>query len=138
MPTSEDPYPQYKVVLLEPSSTPSPPHLIDADERIFERRLELHADGKAVAYPIRENGVDNLWVQPLDGSRGRQITTLIRSRFSTSVGRRTAEASAYSAAIPTPTLSSSRIVSIALGPTSKFMPSSETDRTCLFIRRLVK
>jgi Tol biopolymer transport system component len=23
---------------------------------------------------MRENGVDNLWVQPLDGSRGRQIT----------------------------------------------------------------
>src|SRR5882762_8382579 len=33
--------------------------------------------------------------------------TLIRSKFSTSVGHRTAEASAYSAAIPTPTLSSS-------------------------------
>src|SRR5882762_7363789 len=32
---------------------------------------------------------------------------LTLSRFSTSVGRRTAEASAYSAAIPTPTLSSS-------------------------------
>jgi eukaryotic-like serine/threonine-protein kinase len=25
-------------------------------------------------YPIRESGVDNLWLQPLDGSRGRQIT----------------------------------------------------------------
>ena len=25
-------------------------------------------------YSIRENGVDNLWFQPLDGSRGRQIT----------------------------------------------------------------
>src|SRR5258708_35579266 len=33
--------------------------------------------------------------------------TLIRSRFSTSVGHRTAEASVYCAAIPTPTLSSS-------------------------------
>src|SRR5258708_747856 len=33
--------------------------------------------------------------------------TLIRSRFSTSVGHRTAEASIYSAAIPPPTLSSS-------------------------------
>jgi eukaryotic-like serine/threonine-protein kinase len=31
-------------------------------------------DGKAVAYPIRENGVDNIWIQPLDGSPGRQIT----------------------------------------------------------------
>src|SRR6267143_1496577 len=74
MPTPEDPYPQYKVVLLEPSSTPSPPHLIDADERISNGVLNFTPDGKAVAYPIRENGVDNLWVQPLDGSRGRQIT----------------------------------------------------------------
>jgi hypothetical protein len=29
---------------------------------------------KAVVYAIRENGADNLWVQPLDGSRGHQIT----------------------------------------------------------------
>ncbi len=31
-------------------------------------------DGKSVAYPVRENGVDNVWVQPMDGSPGRQIT----------------------------------------------------------------
>ena len=31
-------------------------------------------DGKVIAYPIRENGVDNVWVQPLDGSAGHQIT----------------------------------------------------------------
>jgi eukaryotic-like serine/threonine-protein kinase len=30
--------------------------------------------GTAVVYPVRENGVDNLWLQPLDGSRGRQVT----------------------------------------------------------------
>jgi len=36
--------------------------------------LNFTPDGKAVAYPIRENDVDNIWVQPLDGSRGRQIT----------------------------------------------------------------
>jgi serine/threonine protein kinase len=75
MPTPEDPYPQYKVALLELSSTPSPPHLINADERISSGGLDLTPDGKAVAYPIRENGVDNLWLQPLDGSRGRQITS---------------------------------------------------------------
>ncbi len=73
-PTPEDPYPQYKVALLELSSKPSPPRLIDADERISSGGLNLAPDGKAVAYPIRENGVDNLWLQPLDGSRGRQIT----------------------------------------------------------------
>src|SRR6266850_2092567 len=75
MPTPEDPYPQYKVALLELSSTPSPPRLIDADERISSGGLDLTPDGKAVDYPIRENGVDNLWLQPLDGSRGRQITS---------------------------------------------------------------
>ncbi|HEV2422061.1 MAG TPA: protein kinase [Candidatus Acidoferrales bacterium] len=31
-------------------------------------------DGKGVVYPITENGVANGWVQPLDGSKGRQIT----------------------------------------------------------------
>lgn len=31
-------------------------------------------DGKALAYPITENGVSNIWIQTLDGSPGRQIT----------------------------------------------------------------
>ncbi len=31
-------------------------------------------DGKALVYKIRENGTDNLWQEPLDGSPGRQIT----------------------------------------------------------------
>jgi eukaryotic-like serine/threonine-protein kinase len=31
-------------------------------------------DGTAVVYPIRESGTENLWLQPLDGSHGRQIT----------------------------------------------------------------
>jgi Tol biopolymer transport system component len=36
--------------------------------------LRFARDGKSVVYPVRENGVDNLWLQPLDGSKGRQIT----------------------------------------------------------------
>ena len=31
-------------------------------------------DGKALVYAVRVNGVENLWLQPLDGSAGRQIT----------------------------------------------------------------
>lgn len=31
-------------------------------------------DGKALVYPITQAGVDNVWLQPLDGSPGRQIT----------------------------------------------------------------
>jgi eukaryotic-like serine/threonine-protein kinase len=36
--------------------------------------LRFSPDGKGVVYPIREKGVDNLWLQPLDGGPGRQIT----------------------------------------------------------------
>ena len=36
--------------------------------------LRFSPDGKGVVYPTRSNGVDNLWLQPLDGSRGRQLT----------------------------------------------------------------
>lgn len=38
-------------------------------------------DGKAVAYPILENGASNIWEQPLDGSPGRQITDFKSGRF---------------------------------------------------------
>ncbi|MGH9730436.1 MAG: hypothetical protein ACRD4A_01955, partial [Candidatus Acidiferrales bacterium] len=31
-------------------------------------------DGKAVAILIEEKGVDNIWIQPIDGSKGHQLT----------------------------------------------------------------
>ena len=31
-------------------------------------------DGKAVIYNINENGVGNIWLQPIDGSKGRRLT----------------------------------------------------------------
>jgi eukaryotic-like serine/threonine-protein kinase len=36
--------------------------------------LQFRLDGKSLAYATRENGVDNVWVQPLDGSAGHPIT----------------------------------------------------------------
>jgi Tol biopolymer transport system component len=36
--------------------------------------LHFSRDGKAVVYPVREAGVDNLWQQPIDGSKGKQLT----------------------------------------------------------------
>jgi Tol biopolymer transport system component len=36
--------------------------------------LRFGPDGKGIVYPIREKGVDNLWVQPLDGGPGRLLT----------------------------------------------------------------
>jgi len=73
--TPEDPYPQYKVALLNLLSADGPPQLLDADERISSGGLSFTPDGKAVAYPIRESGVDNLWVQPIDGTSGKQVTS---------------------------------------------------------------
>jgi Tol biopolymer transport system component/tRNA A-37 threonylcarbamoyl transferase component Bud32 len=43
--------------------------------------LHFSRDGKAVVYPTRANGVDNLWLQPLDGSKGRQITDFTSERI---------------------------------------------------------
>jgi serine/threonine protein kinase/WD40 repeat protein len=36
--------------------------------------LRFSPDGKGFVYPIREKGVDNLYLQPLDGGTGRQLT----------------------------------------------------------------
>src|SRR5579859_4328392 len=37
-------------------------------------RVQPLPGANAVVYPITENGVENLWVQPLDGSPGHQLT----------------------------------------------------------------
>jgi Tol biopolymer transport system component len=50
----------------------APPRLLDASRRT--RGLQFTHDGKAFVYALRENGVDNIWMQPLDGSAGHQVT----------------------------------------------------------------
>jgi len=52
----------------------TPPRLLDLNPRVTGTFVSFTPDGKAVAYAIRDNGVDNIWEQPLDGSKGRQIT----------------------------------------------------------------
>ncbi len=37
--------------------------------------IRFSRDGKALVYTVRENGVDNLWQQPLDGSAGKFLTS---------------------------------------------------------------
>jgi len=51
----------------------SPPRMFDASHYLG-RNLQFSLDGKSLAYARRENGVDNVWVQPLDGSAGHPIT----------------------------------------------------------------
>jgi Tol biopolymer transport system component len=36
--------------------------------------VSFSPDGKGFVYPVREKGVDNLWLQPLDGSGGHPVT----------------------------------------------------------------
>jgi len=61
-----------KIALLNLES-PTSPRLLDANSHI-SGGVQFTPDRKAIAYPIRENGADNLWVQPLDDSAGHQIT----------------------------------------------------------------
>jgi Tol biopolymer transport system component len=38
-------------------------------------------DGKGMVYPFRDQEADNIWLQPLDGSPGRQITNFKSERI---------------------------------------------------------
>ena len=55
------------------NSETGPLRMIEADPRI-SGVPRFTPDGKSLVHSIRENGTDNLWQQPLDGSAGRQIT----------------------------------------------------------------
>ena len=63
------------------SSSQSSPLLLQPDSRIaggggtgFTNAMTFTPDGNSVAYIVRDQGVDNIFVQPLNGSAGHQIT----------------------------------------------------------------
>jgi serine/threonine protein kinase/Tol biopolymer transport system component len=72
------------------SPAQSTPRLISPDPRIaggpssynYNNNLSFAPDGKSIAYIIRERGVDNIFVQPLDGSPGRQVTDFTSENIS--------------------------------------------------------
>ncbi len=45
--------------------------------------IAITPDGKAVAYTIVENGVGNVWAQPLDGSPGHRLTNFTSDQIRT-------------------------------------------------------
>ena len=61
-----------KVALLNLDGS-SPPKFLDVNPHLAGG-VRFTPDGKSIAYAVRDNGVDNLWIQPLDGSPARQIT----------------------------------------------------------------
>ena len=67
-----------KIALFDLRSS-SPPRMLDASRRTIG--LQFTHDGKSVIYAMRENGVDNVWMQPVDGSAGHQITDFKSERI---------------------------------------------------------
>jgi dipeptidyl aminopeptidase/acylaminoacyl peptidase len=78
-PRTNDAYSKLAIATLDGGAATAP-RLLDLDPRLgggddFGPMVKLvpHA-APAVTYRITENGQDNLWMQPLDGSPGHQIT----------------------------------------------------------------
>lgn len=69
--------PKGTIVLVSLDAGPKPTtKSIRPDSRVWGNVL-FTPDGKAVVYPVRDKGVENLWLQPIDGSPGRQITNFV-------------------------------------------------------------
>jgi eukaryotic-like serine/threonine-protein kinase len=72
------------------STSQTASRLLDPDPRIaggggsgtFTNAMSFTPGGKSVAYIIRDQGVDNLFAQPLDGSPGHQITNFTSEHIS--------------------------------------------------------
>ena len=71
---------QIALVGLGENSGESTTRFLDADHRL-SGHPEFTPDGKAVVYAIEENGVANLWQQPINGTRGRPITNFQNDVF---------------------------------------------------------
>jgi len=77
------------IVNLDSNAQPTP-RLIAPDPRMaggpssdnFNNNLSFAPDGKSVAYIVRDKGVDNIFVQPLDGTPGSQITSFTSDNIS--------------------------------------------------------
>jgi len=81
MPDGSSTPPRIALVPLDEGAQPhvrfiEPNHYITAGPRFAP-------DGKTIVYAIRVSGVDNLWMQPLDGSPGRQLTNFPTEQLGT-------------------------------------------------------
>jgi Tol biopolymer transport system component len=72
----------HHIALVPLDAGPKPQRrMLDPDPRVAGGP-QFTPDGQAVIYPIHESGTDNLWLQPLDGSGGHQITQFKSDRIS--------------------------------------------------------
>jgi serine/threonine protein kinase len=73
-----------KIILVNLKSPEQPPRTIDLDPGIAlafhqfgpgtNAGLRFTPDGKAVAFVLAEKGIENIWVQPLNGGKLRKLT----------------------------------------------------------------
>jgi Tol biopolymer transport system component len=64
----------HQIALVALNAGPEPARRMLLPDPRVSAGLQFTPDGQAVIYPILENSTDNLWLQPLDGSGGHQIT----------------------------------------------------------------
>jgi WD40 repeat protein len=72
-----------KIVLIDVTTNTETPAKIFVPRADFATPLAVTPDGKAVAYNIVENGVGNVWAQPLDGSPGHRLTNFTSDQILT-------------------------------------------------------
>jgi len=68
------------VLALLPIDSPQNTKLLEM-QRAPGQNILFTRDGKAVVYPFRDKDADNLWMQPLDGSPGKQLTNFTSERI---------------------------------------------------------
>jgi Tol biopolymer transport system component len=64
---------EIKIALMNLKS-PASPRLLNVNP-YWSGAVRLNPDGESIAYKVRKLGVENIWLQPTDGSPGRQITS---------------------------------------------------------------
>ena len=74
-----DPIQKLVVVSAEPGAKPVI-RFLDPQTGI-SNGPRFSTDGRDLVYPVTQNGVDNLWLQPLDDTRKRQITNFKTNRI---------------------------------------------------------
>jgi Tol biopolymer transport system component len=78
---SQSDFPRKDLQIVNLDAGPNPSRRTLSPDSRVAGAVVFTPDGRAVAYPIRENGVSNIFVQPLDGSPGRQITDFKSGTF---------------------------------------------------------
>ena len=71
----------HTLVLRQDSTVSQPMRYHDIDQRALPYGITYTPDGKSLVYLVREKGVDNLWVQPLDGGAFHPLTHFTKDRI---------------------------------------------------------